>query len=72
MSAAAKAGHPVHLSAAAAKAQQTALTNHSLAYGFSHGYMVSAGIALLALVIAVVLIRIKPADLSGINPMSMG
>jgi predicted MFS family arabinose efflux permease len=68
--AAAKAAHPAHLSAAAMKAQQTALTNHSLAYGFSHGYLVSAGIALLALVISVALIRIKAADLSGINPMT--
>ncbi|MCW2932270.1 MAG: transporter [Actinomycetia bacterium] len=67
--AAAAKAHSVHLSAAAMKAQQTALTNHSLAYGFSHGYVVSAGISLLALVISVALIRIKAADLSGVNPM---
>ena len=67
--AAAKAGHPAHLSAAAQKAQEVALTNHSLAYGFSHGYLVSVGIAVLALLIAVAFIRVKPSDLSGVNPM---
>jgi hypothetical protein len=68
--AAARAGHPAHVSAAAAKAQQTAVTNHALAYGFSHGYWVSAGIALLALLISVAMIRIKASDLAGVNPMA--
>jgi EmrB/QacA subfamily drug resistance transporter len=68
--AAARAGHPVHLSAAAAKAQQAAVTNHALAYGFSHGYWVSAGVAVLALLISVAMIRIKASDLAGVNPMA--
>jgi EmrB/QacA subfamily drug resistance transporter len=68
--AAAKAGHAAHLSPAATKAAQVAMSNHALAYGFSRGYIVSAGIALLALVIALVMIRIKREDLAGINPMA--
>jgi EmrB/QacA subfamily drug resistance transporter len=55
-----------HLSQAA----QTALGNHALAYGFGRGYLVSAGIAFLALVIALAMIRIKKADMEGIDPMA--
>ena len=54
------------------KAQELAITNHSLAYGFGRGYLVAAAIAFLALVIAVVMIRIKREDLEGINPMAAG
>ena len=60
------ATHGAHLSTAA----QTALSNNALAYGFGKGYLVSAGISLLAVVIAVVMIRIKRADLEGIDPMA--
>jgi len=59
-----------HLSAAQAAALQKAATNHALAHGFSEGYLVSAGIMLLGLVITLVLIRVKREDLSGINPMA--
>ena len=38
--------------------------------GFSKGYLVSAGIALLALIITVVAIRVKREDLAGVNPMA--
>ena len=70
-SAAAAAAHPAaHLSPAALKAAQTAATNHALAYGFSRGFMVSAGIMLLALVIAVVMVRVRRADLAEIDPMA--
>ena len=68
--AAAKTAHAVHLSSAAQQAAELAISNHALAYGFSRGYLVSAGIMLLGLVIAVVTIRIKRADLAGINPMA--
>ena len=69
--AAAAAKHAtVHLSAAQQAAVQKAATNHALAHGFSQGYVVSAGIMLLALIIAVVAIRVKREDLSGINPMA--
>jgi predicted MFS family arabinose efflux permease len=63
-------GAAAHLSPAAAKAAQTAVANHALAYGFSRGYLVSGVIALLALVIAVLTIRIKREELAGINPMA--
>jgi predicted MFS family arabinose efflux permease len=52
------------------KAQELAISNHSLAYGFGRGYLVAAGIALLALVVAVVMIRVKKSDLAGIDPMA--
>jgi len=69
--AAAAAKHAsVHLSAAQQAALQKAATNHALAHGFSQGYVVSAGIMLLALIIAVVAIRVTREDLSGINPMA--
>jgi EmrB/QacA subfamily drug resistance transporter len=60
----------VHLSAAQQAALQKAGANHALAHGFSQGYIVSAGIMVLALVITLVLIRVKREDLSGINPMA--
>jgi EmrB/QacA subfamily drug resistance transporter len=69
-SAAARSGAAAHLSKAQAAAAQTALTNHALAYGFSHGFVVSAGIGLLALVITLLTIRVKREDLAGIDPMA--
>jgi predicted MFS family arabinose efflux permease len=71
-SAAAVAAHApaAHLTPAAAKAAQTAVANHALAHGFSQGYLVSAGVAVLALIIAVATIRIKREELAGINPMA--
>ncbi len=60
----------VHLSPAQAAAAAKAASNHALAHGFSQGYVVSAGIMLIALVIAVVMIRVKRQDLAGINPMA--
>ena len=55
-----------HLSASA----QAAISNHALAYGFGKGYLVSAGISLLAVIIALVMIRIKREDMAGIDPMA--
>jgi predicted MFS family arabinose efflux permease len=60
--AAARAGHAVqpqggHLPAA--------ITDHALAVGFSRGFLVSAGIAMLAFVITLAVIRVKRADLAG-------
>ena len=60
----------VHISAAKQAALQKAISDHALATGFSKGYLVSAGIALLALIITLVAIRVKKSDLSGINPMA--
>ena len=60
----------VHLSAAKQAALQKAITDHAFSVGFSKGYLVSAGIALLALIITVVAIRVKREDLAGVNPMA--
>jgi hypothetical protein len=60
----------VHLSAAQAAALAKAAANHALATGFSTGYVVAAGIMLLALVITLVAIRVRREDLSGVNPMA--
>jgi EmrB/QacA subfamily drug resistance transporter len=66
---AAQAGHPVHLTAAQAKAAQAGLYDHALATGFSRGFVVSAGIMVLALVVAIVAVRVKRDDLDGVQPM---
>jgi hypothetical protein len=63
-------GSAAHLSPEAMKAAQVATANHALAHGFSMGYIVSAGIMLLSLIVAVVAIRIKREELAGINPMA--
>jgi EmrB/QacA subfamily drug resistance transporter len=55
----ATAGHPARPSQAAL----TALYHHALATGFSRAFLAAAGAMLLALVITVVTIRIKRADL---------
>jgi len=60
----------VHVSAAQAAALQKAASNHALAHGFSQGFIVSAGIMLLALIITLVTIRVKREDLAGVNPMA--
>jgi hypothetical protein len=51
--AAAKAGHPVHATAAQAKSAATAIYDHALSVGFSRGFEVSAGIMLIALIVAI-------------------
>jgi predicted MFS family arabinose efflux permease len=59
-----------HLTGAKAAALQKAITDHAFSVGFSKGYVVSAGIAALALIITLVAIRVKKSDLAGINPMA--
>ena len=66
--AAAKAG--VHATGARAAAVQARIYHHALAAGFSRGYLVSAGVMALAVIIAVAVIRIRRQDLSGADPMS--
>jgi hypothetical protein len=66
--AAAKSGHAIH--AAAGAKVPAAVTDHALAYGFSRGFLVSAGIALLALIVTITMIRVTREDLAGVqNPM---
>jgi hypothetical protein len=51
-------------------ALQTRIYHHALATGFSMGYLISAGILVLAVIIALAVIRIRRQDLSGSDPMS--
>jgi EmrB/QacA subfamily drug resistance transporter len=68
---AAAAGHAAgHLSAAAQAAATRAITDHAYSVGFSKGYLVSAGIAVLALLITILAIRVTREDLAGIDPMA--
>jgi hypothetical protein len=61
---AAAAGHPL------TAATQTQIQHHALATGFSHGFLVSAAISLLALIIALAAIRVTREDLSGVDPLA--
>ena len=64
--AAAQAG--AHPSAAQAAALQAQIYHHALATGFSRGYLVSAGVLVLSLVIALFVMRVSRADLAGAEP----
>ena len=63
--AAAKAGQPVPKLGTPLPAS---IYDHALAVGFSRGFLVSAGIALLALLVAVATIRVRRQDLTGAVP----
>ena len=67
--AAVKAGAQ-HVTGANAAALQKAVTDHALAAGFSKGFLVSAGIAVLALVITLVAIRVTREDMAGVDPLA--
>jgi hypothetical protein len=49
---------------------QTQIQHHALATGFSQGFLVSAAIGLLALIIALAAIRVSREDLSGVDPLA--
>jgi len=67
--AAARTSHRVP--AAASAKLPAEIYRHALATGFSRGFEVSAGITLLALVVAITAIRVRRADLDGSSgPMS--
>jgi EmrB/QacA subfamily drug resistance transporter len=66
--AAARAG--VHTTGARAAALQTQIYRHALATGFSRGFLVSAGVLALILIIALAVIRVRRQDLFGADPMS--
>jgi EmrB/QacA subfamily drug resistance transporter len=53
--------------AAAPTASRQAAYQHALAAGFDRAFLVAAGIALLILVIAIVAIRVRRADLNGVT-----
>jgi hypothetical protein len=67
---AAKAG--VHASGAGAGQLQTQIYHHALATGFSRGYLVSGSILALILIIAVFMMRVTGADLSGPSTSTAG
>jgi EmrB/QacA subfamily drug resistance transporter len=69
---AAAAGHAIKPAAAQMAALQRTITDHALATGFSRGFEVSAGIMVLALIVAVTMIRVTRRDLEGVNPPGMG
>ena len=69
---AAAAGHAITPTPHQLALAQKALANHALATGFSRGFVVSAGIMALALVITLVMIRVKRADLAGVTPPMAG
>jgi hypothetical protein len=54
----------------ASGALQTQIYHHALATGFARGYQVSAGILVLAAIIALAVIRVRRQDLSGADPIS--
>jgi predicted MFS family arabinose efflux permease len=62
--AAAKAGRPLPKPGA----PPASIYNHALTVGFSRGFLVAAGIGLLAVIIAIATIRIRRQDLSGAAP----
>ena len=68
--AAAQAG--AHPSAAQAAALRAQAYHHALAAGFSQGYLVSAGVLILPLVIALFMMRVSRQDLSSADPAPAG
>ena len=65
VAAAAKAGRPVP---GPGTPPPASIYQHALAVGFSRGFVVAAGIALLALVIGIITIRVRRQDLTGAAP----
>jgi len=62
--AAAHAGHPLP-AARPGTSVRAAVLHQALATGISRGFLVAAGIAVVALVVAVVMIRVRREDLAG-------
>ena len=58
------------MTGANAAALQKVMTDHALAIGFSKGFLVSAAIAVLALVITLVAIRVTRQDMAGVDLMA--
>jgi EmrB/QacA subfamily drug resistance transporter len=67
--AAAKAGQPLPKQGIPPPAS---IYDHALAIGFSRGFLVSAGIALLALLVAIATIRVRRQELTGAVPAPQG
>lgn len=56
-------------SAQLSQAARSAIENHALTSGFGRMFVVAAGIMLLAALITAATIRIRKADLAGVNPI---
>jgi EmrB/QacA subfamily drug resistance transporter len=69
---AAAAGHAIHLTPTQVHAAKQAITSHALATGFSRGFVVSAGIMVLAFVITLIMVRVRREDLAGVPSPMMG
>ena len=61
---AAAAGHAVQPTAARLAEFRKAVTDHALAVGFARGFEVSAGIMLIAVIVAVFVVNVKRKDLA--------
>jgi EmrB/QacA subfamily drug resistance transporter len=59
-----------HVSSAQAAALRTQIYHHALATGFSRGFLVSAGILAVPVIIALFMMRVSREDLSGVDPAS--
>ncbi len=66
------AGHAVRLTPAQQAAAGKAIYDHALATGFSRGFEVSAGIAVVALILIIAMIRVTRQDLAGVRSPMMG
>ena len=55
---------------AASLAADAPKSRSAISVGFAKGYEVSAGIALLALIVTLIAIRVRRSDLAGINPVA--
>jgi EmrB/QacA subfamily drug resistance transporter len=63
------AANSARASVHASHAALGAVYHHALTTGFARGFEIAAGIMLLALIITVATIRIRKADLAGVNPI---
>jgi hypothetical protein len=63
-------GHTMQVTARQAMQARAAIFDHALSVGFSRGFEVSAGIALLALIVTIAMIRVTREDLAGVQPMA--
>jgi len=61
-------GSSAWLATAQAAALQAQIYHHALAAGSARGHLVSAGVLVLSLVIALFMMRVSRADLSGAGP----
>ncbi len=69
---AAAAGHAITPTPHQIAAFQKSVADHALAAGFSRGFEVSAGIMVLALIVTLVMVRVRTQDLRGVDPQMMG